>query len=35
MSIHLEEIPSSVLKDIVGRAQLELAAAKERQPLSE
>jgi len=35
MSIHLEEIPSSVLKDILGRAQLELAAARERQPLSE
>jgi indole-3-glycerol phosphate synthase len=35
MSIHLEEIPSSVLKDILGRAQLELAAVRERQPLSE
>jgi len=35
MSIHLEEIPPSILKDIVGRAQLELAAARERQPLSE
>ena len=35
MSIHLEEIPASVLKDIVARAQLELAAAKKRQALSE
>jgi len=35
MSIHLEKIPPSILKDIVGRAQLELAAARERQPLSE
>jgi indole-3-glycerol phosphate synthase len=35
MSIHLEKIPSSVLKEIVGRAQMELAAARERQPLSE
>jgi indole-3-glycerol phosphate synthase len=35
MSIYLEELPASVLKDIVGRAQLEMAAARERQPLSE
>jgi len=35
MSMHLEEIPSSVLKEIVGRAQLELAAAREREPLAE
>ena len=35
MSIHLEEIPSSILKEIVGRAQMELAAARERQPLAE
>jgi indole-3-glycerol phosphate synthase len=35
MSNHLEELPSSVLKDIVGRAQSELAAAREQQPLSE
>jgi indole-3-glycerol phosphate synthase len=35
MSIHLEDIPPSVLKNILSRAQLELAAARERQPLSE
>jgi indole-3-glycerol phosphate synthase len=35
MSIYLEDIPASVLKDIVGRAQSELAAAMERQPVSE
>jgi len=35
MSNYLEEIPASVLKDIVGRVQLELADAKRRQPLRE
>jgi indole-3-glycerol phosphate synthase len=35
MSTHLEEIPASMLKSIIGRAQLELAAARGRQPLSE